>query len=99
MNPDINFIINLLRSSENLSATEISAKIELGLRTTQRLLQDLQQNQTILKTGHGKNTVYSLSPLGILNYETDTLVDLDESRLEKPIINFNLGLPHYNQFK
>jgi hypothetical protein len=97
MNPDINFIINLLRSSENLSATEISAKIELGLRTTQRLLQELQQNQTILKTGHGKNTAYSLSQLGILNYETDTLVDLDESRLEKPIINFNFEI--FNWFQ
>lgn len=92
MNPDTNFIINLLRSQKNLSATEISAETKLGLRTAQRLLQELQYNQTILKTGHSKNTAYSLSPLGILNYETDTLIDLDESRLENLIINFNFEI-------
>jgi Fic family protein len=97
MNPDIDFIINLLRGDENLSATQVSNGSKIGLRTTQRLLQELTSNQIILKTGHGKNTAYSLSPIGILNYEPDVLVDLDETRLEKPIINFNFEIFNWLQ--
>ena len=51
----------------------------------------------MVRVGQGKNTVYSLSPLGVLNYETDVLVDLDESRLENSIINFNFEIFNWLQ--
>ena len=55
-------------------------------------MQELLVDKTIIRVGQGKNTVYSLSPLGILNYKTDASVDLDESRLENSIINFNFEI-------
>ena len=83
---------SLSRQNSNLSATQISTASQLGLRTTQRLLQELLVDKTIIRIGQGKNTVYGLSPLGILNYKTDASVDLDESRLENSIINFNFEI-------
>jgi len=92
MNTEIKTITKLLKNQGRLSSTDISIQMELGLRTTQRLLQELLESKVIIKSGNSKNTVYALGPLGILNYETDTLVDLNESRLENSIINFNFEI-------
>ena len=82
-------ILNLFKKELSHSAIELSESSRLGLRTVQRVLNSLVQQQAVMKTGVGKNTVYKLSGLSILNYEPKIDIDLNESRMENNTIQFN----------
>lgn len=92
MNNKNQTILQNIKKLREVSATQLSVILNTGLRTTQRDLNKLIEKGFVQKNGQGKNTLYSLSIKGKLNYQPDIDLDLNESRLENESVGFNFDI-------
>ncbi|MEI6728788.1 MAG: Fic family protein [bacterium] len=87
-----NQLISLLRQKKQLKSSDISAYFGVSQRTALRFLTELLDQKIVSISGKAKNTYYQLTNLGILTYQPNVEIDLNEQRLSSDPILFNFEI-------